>query len=99
MSQTDLSGWAGQAIAPLGTANGMDNACALAVAGATTTGCTVVIVSGRALGAQTHPCTDAANCVEDVENADGDTSYVKPSLSPASNDRMAVQCAAATPCL
>jgi hypothetical protein len=77
---------------------GMDNLCALTVYGTTTTACTVVIVSGGARGSQTHPCTNATNCLEDAENANGDTVYVKPSRYPVSNDRMAVSCPGATPC-
>lgn len=52
----------------------MDNACELKVTGATTTGCIVVIVTGRALNSvQIRPCANAANCLEDAENSNGDT--------------------------
>lgn len=78
---------------------GMDNACALTVTGVTTAACTVVIVTGRALTAQVHPCANAANCLEDAQNTNGDTVYVKPAQYPTSNDRMAVTCMPATPCL
>jgi type II secretory pathway pseudopilin PulG len=101
-----LADWAGQLPSWFAANNwnlvthyGMDNACALTVTGATTTGCTVVIVTGRAVNTQIHPCANAANCVDDAENANGDTVYVKPSRYPIGNDRMAVKCAAATPCL
>jgi type II secretory pathway pseudopilin PulG len=78
---------------------GMDNLCALTVTGTTTAACTVVIVTGGVRSGQTHPCINPTNCLEDAENVNGDTVYVKPSRYPASNDRMAVSCAAATPCL
>jgi hypothetical protein len=101
-----LADWSGQLPAWFAANNwnlvthyGMDNACALTVTGATTTGCTVVIVTGRALNTQAHPCTNAANCVEDAENSNGDTLYVKPSNYPTSNDRMVVKCLPALPCL
>lgn len=101
-----LADWAGQLpawFAPnnwnLLTHYGMDNACTLTVTGAITTGCTVVIVTGRAQPAQTRPCANAANCLEDAENTNGNTVYVKPSQFPTSNDRMAVKCLPAAPCL
>jgi hypothetical protein len=77
---------------------GMDNACTLTVTGHTAAGCTVVIVTGRSLGSQVRPCADPANCLEDAENTNGNSVYVKPSRHPTSNDRMVVKCAAASPC-
>lgn len=100
-----LADWAGQLPAWFAANNwnlvthyGMDNACTLTV-GATTTACTVVFVTGRALNTQVHPCANAANCLEDAENTNGDTVYVKPSQYPTSNDRVAVKCMPAVPCL
>lgn len=57
----------------------------------------LVIVSGRALGLQTHSCTTPADCMEDGANSDGNANYVKPSRFPASNDRMAL-CSPSAPC-
>jgi hypothetical protein len=54
-------------------------------------GCTVVLVSRRALTGQTGPCAYAADCLEDAGNANGDNVYVKPAAFPASNDRMVVK--------
>lgn len=100
-----LTDWAGELAAwyaannwNLVTHYGVDNACTLSVTGISTAACTVVIVTGRAFTAQVHPCANAANCLEDAENANGDGVYVKPSRYPASNDRMAVKCSAASPC-
>ncbi len=50
----------------------------------------LVMVSGRALGAQVHTCNSAAQCLEDAANSDGDSNYVRPSRFPVSNDRMAI---------
>ncbi len=50
----------------------------------------LVIVSGRALGAQVHPCAAPGQCIEDAANSDGDVNYIKPSRPPVSNDRMAL---------
>lgn len=58
----------------------------------------LVIVSGRALTGQAHPCTTDNACLEDSQNNDGDAAYQKPSRYPASNDRMAVLCATNSPC-
>jgi hypothetical protein len=77
---------------------GMDNLCTLTVTGTTSTACAVVIVSGGARSGQAHPCANAANCLEDNENANGDAVYVKPSRYPASNDRMTISCPVASPC-
>lgn len=77
---------------------GMDNTCALTVTGTTTNACTVVIVTGAALTAQVRPCANAANCLEDAENTNGNSVYVKPSRYPTSNNRMAVSCPVASPC-
>jgi type II secretory pathway pseudopilin PulG len=94
----ELPAWFGANNWNLVTHYGMDNACTLTVTGHTTAGCTVVIVTGRALGSQARPCADPANCLEDAENTNGNAVYVKPSKSPTSNDRMVVKCAAASPC-
>ena len=57
----------------------------------------LVIITGRAL-AQIHPCANAANCMEDAENTNGNTVYAKPSRYPTSNDRMGITCASSSPC-
>ena len=100
-----LNEWAGQFPAyfnanswNLVTHYGMDNACAVTVTGVTTSACTVVIVTGRALGSQSRPCATSANCLEDTDNQNGDSVYVKPSRYPTSNDRMVVMCPVASPC-
>jgi hypothetical protein len=58
----------------------------------------LVIVTGRAAGAQVHPCASEANCMEDLENTNNDTVYQKPSRFPTTNDRMALTCITGTPC-
>lgn len=70
----------------------------LSIAGVSGNARVLVIVSGPARSGQTRPCADAAQCVDDSANSDGDALYVKPSRWPGSNDRMAVACAAAGPC-
>jgi hypothetical protein len=70
----------------------------LTVSGFTTVGRTVVIVTGPAVSAQSHPCSNAAQCLEDTENSNGDRVYVKPSRFPSTNDRMAVTCGTSAPC-
>ena len=100
-----LADWTGQLPAwfaankwNLVTHYGMDNACALTVTGISTNACTVVFVTGRGNGTQVRPCANAANCLDDAENTNGDSIYVKPTRFPAGNDRMAVKCPSATPC-
>jgi hypothetical protein len=58
----------------------------------------LVIVTGRSMGAQIHPCTNAGQCMEDAANTDGNTTYAKPSRFPTSNDRMALTCGTNSPC-
>jgi hypothetical protein len=58
----------------------------------------LVTVTGRAQAAQAHPCASAGECMEDASNTDGNTTYVKPSRYPTSNDRMALTCASNSPC-
>ncbi len=58
----------------------------------------LVIVTGRAQGTQVHPCASADQCMEDASNTDGNSTYVKPSRFPTSNDRMAITCATSSPC-
>ncbi len=72
----------------------------LTVTGITTNGRMLVIVTGRALSSQVHPCSSAAQCLEDEANYDNDLArvYAKPSRFPASNDRMALTCGSSSPC-
>jgi len=58
----------------------------------------LVIVTGRAQAAQVHACASEGQCMEDAANTDGDSTYVKPSRFPASNDRMALSCATSVTC-
>jgi hypothetical protein len=78
---------------------GMDNLCTLRFTGTTTTACTVVIVTGGVRSGRTHPCINAPNCLEDAENSNGGTVYVKPSRYLDSNDRMAISCPVARQCV
>jgi hypothetical protein len=50
----------------------------------------LVIMPGRALGGQTRPCAAAIDCLEDVENTNGDFVYAKSVVSAAANDRLVV---------
>jgi hypothetical protein len=50
----------------------------------------LVILPGRALGAQARPCAAVTDCLEDAENTNGDFIYVKSGLSAAANDRLMV---------
>lgn len=75
---------------------GMNNSCLLQLTGVSTAVCAVVIITGRAITGQTRPCANAANCLEDAENANSDAVYVRPSA--AINDRMVVRCSAVAPC-
>lgn len=93
---TELPAWFSANNWNLVTHYGMDNACVLQLTSISTAVCSVVIVTGRAMTGQTRPCANAANCLEDAENTNGDAIYAKPSL--ASNDRMAAKCSAAAPC-
>jgi len=68
------------------------------VSGVSTNVRTLVVVTGRAQGAQVHTCASAGQCMDDASNTDGDGTYVKPSRFPASNDRMALSCATNSPC-
>jgi hypothetical protein len=54
----------------------------LTVTGVTTKGRALIIAAGRCLGAQVRPCLD------DVENANGDTLFVLPVRSALNNDRL-----------
>lgn len=60
----------------------------LTVTGVTTKGRALIIATGRRLGAQVRPCSSASNCLEDVENANGDTLFVPPVRSALNNDRL-----------
>ncbi|HEY9447512.1 MAG TPA: hypothetical protein VIQ62_10605, partial [Burkholderiales bacterium] len=57
----------------------------LSIAGVSGNARVLVIVSGPARAGQTRPCSDAAQCLDDAANSDGDASYVKPSRWPDSN--------------
>ena len=48
----------------------------------------LVIVPGRALGAQVRPCAAVADCLEDAENRNGDFVYAKAGVSATANDRL-----------
>lgn len=52
----------------------------------------VVIVSGRALGAQSHTpsCASVGQCLEDAENTNANNTYTKPSRFPTSNDTLVI---------
>ena len=50
----------------------------------------LVIMPGRALGAQARPCASVVDCLEDAENTNGDFAYVKSPVSAAANDRLMV---------
>jgi hypothetical protein len=48
----------------------------------------LLIMPGRALGAQARPCASANDCLEDAENTNGDFVYVKAATSATANDRV-----------
>lgn len=50
----------------------------------------ILIFAGRALGAQTRPSGNESDYFEDLENYDGDRTYVKPTISRTTNDRVVV---------
>jgi hypothetical protein len=50
----------------------------------------VLIVSAKAIAAQTHPCTLADDCLDDAANYDGNTAFVMPSASATNNDKLVV---------
>ena len=50
----------------------------------------IVIGSGRAYTGQPRPCTTASGCLEDAENSNGDTVFVRPSRSTTNNDNLMV---------
>lgn len=65
-----------------------NSAGGLTVTGVTTKGRALIIATGRRLGAQVRPCPSASNCLEDVENVNGDTLFVLPVRSVLNNDRL-----------
>jgi hypothetical protein len=48
----------------------------------------LVIMPGRALGAQVRPCAIETDCLEDAENTNGDFVYVKSGVNATANDRL-----------
>lgn len=50
----------------------------------------VLIGTGRAWTGQSRPCTTASNCLEDAENTNGDTTFVRPARSNSNNDNLMV---------
>lgn len=50
----------------------------------------ILILAGRALGAQTRPSGNEADYWEDPENYDSNSTYVKPTISKTTNDRVVV---------
>ena len=69
---------------------GGDDPVTVIIGGVPTNVKALVVVTGRAMGAQAHPCANAGECMEDGANVDGDAVYVPPSRFPVSNDRMAI---------
>lgn len=62
----------------------------LSVSGLTTKGRALVISAGPGLTTQVRPCPSASHCLEDAENANGDTLFVSPVRSALNNDRLFV---------
>lgn len=48
----------------------------------------LVIMPGRALGAQARPCATVNDCIEDVENTNGDFVYARTVVGATANDRL-----------
>lgn len=69
---------------------GGDDPVTVTIGGVPTNVKVLVVVTGRAMGAQVHPCPNAGDCMEDAANVDGNAVYVQPSRFPVSNDRMAI---------
>lgn len=84
------------AFAPSFEANGSlsctNNSTCLTVTNLTPTGKqrAILIFAGRALGAQARPSGNESDYFEDPENYDGDRTYVKPTISKTTNDRVVV---------
>lgn len=50
----------------------------------------LLIMPGRALAGQARPCGAVADCLEDPENTDADSVYVKSAVTSTANDRLLV---------
>jgi type II secretory pathway pseudopilin PulG len=50
----------------------------------------IVMAPGTVLAGQNRPCAAVADCLEDAENVNGDSVYVKPMIGPSVNDRLVV---------
>jgi hypothetical protein len=48
----------------------------------------LLIMPGRALGAQSRPCAAATDCLEDAENTNGDLVYVRGAVTATVNDHL-----------
>jgi len=60
------------------------------VAAPNTTFRALIVMPGRALGAQARPCMAVTDCLEDIENTNGDSVYFKSAVSSSANDRLVV---------
>jgi hypothetical protein len=50
----------------------------------------ILITPGRAFAGQNRPCATVADCLEDAENTNGDSTYTKPIVSSTVNDRLVI---------
>lgn len=68
----------------------------------TTNVLTAVLVSGRSVGTQVHPCANQINCfrddLTDTENSDGDKTFALPQRYPTTNDKLAAICPNGSAC-
>ena len=50
----------------------------------------LIIMPGRAFAGQTRPCATVTDCLEDSENTNGDSVFVKSAITSTVNDRLVV---------
>jgi hypothetical protein len=50
----------------------------------------LLIMPGRALGAQGRPCASVGDCLEDAENTNGDAVYARTAGTAGANDRLVI---------
>jgi type II secretory pathway pseudopilin PulG len=50
----------------------------------------LLLPAGASIAAQPRPCTTLANCLEDIENTNGDYIFVRPQRSSTNNDNLVV---------